>query len=109
MKSRRIFKLRAGADATFGNRQASTSEVAANRARQRGNLTHLDCHAEGSQAVHAEQSATETLGFYVPPRRAATQFNLNSRLWRSFTKHPELNRDSFVFARALLHKIKQSQ
>ena len=81
----RIIELRAGADATTGNRQAATSEVAANRARQRGNLTQFDCHAEGNQAAHAEQSAvgipdigyigsrSEPTSQTAPPRRAEVQ------------------------------------
>ena len=91
------FMFRAGTNADTGNRQVATPEVAATRVRQRGNHTQQDCHAKGSQTAQAGLSAIG-IPDIAPPRRAAMQFNLNSRSWRSLTKHPELNRDSFVFA-----------
>jgi len=114
-------KFRAGTDATFGNRQAATSEIAATCARQRRNLQQFDCHAEVSQTAHAEQSAvgipdigstrsrSEPSSLTAPPRRVSTKSNLILRSRRSFAKRPELNRDSFVFASTQLHKIKQLQ
>ena len=103
------FMFRAGTDADTSNRQVATPEVAATRVRQRGNSRHFDCYAEGSHAARAVNSAIGLPDFHAPPRRAAMQFNLNSRSWRSLAKHPELNRDSFVFANSQLRQPQQLQ
>ena len=115
------FTSRAGTTAGIGNRQVATSEIAANRARQRGKSQHFDCHAVGSQTVHAEQSAvgtpdngntgsrSEPASQTAPPRRVSSKPNLVLRSARSFAKRPELNRNSFVFANTPLHKFKQLQ
>ena len=90
-------------------------------ARQRGNSQQFDCHAEGSQAAHANilavgipdinntGSRSEPSSQTAPPCRVSPKLNLNSRSRRSFAKRPELNRASFVFASTTLHKVKQLQ
>jgi hypothetical protein len=87
------------ATAGVHNRRVEVSATLTPCDRQRRFFTALDCIAGCGQTAQAafsfSKAATGIPGF-EPPRWVVASPGLVSRLTRSLTKRPELNRDSFI-------------